>query len=150
VEQDLFVDPYGRSYVVIQDRTVGLAPRDSLIQIPASGNRLKWIAGHLMAGRSNPPTPLGTTTVWSRADAERYPPGSPPILDGAGALPFERIMTDFDRSPDALLAALRALSPGAIERAAGDTILGAELLRYGLHEAYHAGQLKLLRSLAGK
>ena len=67
-----------------------------------------------------------------------------------GARPFERIMADFDRSQEALLAALRALSPRASDQAAGDATLGVELLRHGLHEAYHAGQLELLRSLAGK
>ena len=63
-----------------------------------------------------------------------------------GTRPFERIMADFDRSQEAL----GALSPGAINQAAGEAILGAELLRYDLHEAYHAGQLELLRSLAVK
>lgn len=148
--RELFVDLYGRTYAVIKDRTAGLAHGDSLIQPPAGGNCLNWIAGHLMASRGNLLALLGAPTIWSRADAERYLPGSPPILDHTGARPFERIMADFDRSQEALLAALGALSPAAINRAAGDATLGGELLRYGLHEAYHAGQIELLRSLAGK
>jgi hypothetical protein len=147
ISSDELIDLYTWTYNAIKDQAMGVTQEASLHHPLGGGNCLNWVVGHIVAGRSNVLSMLGAPTIWSYSDAKSYLPGSMPLTDGAGAYPLERIMIDLDRTQDGLIAALRGQSADALAATKGDKTLAAELLAYGLHEAYHAGQTELLRCL---
>ncbi len=147
ISSDELIGLYTWTYNAIKDQTMGVTQEASLRHPPGGGNCLNWVAGHIVAGRSNVLSMLGTPTIWSYSDAKPYLPGSAPLTYGANAYALERILADLDRTQDNLVAALHGLSARDLAALRGDKALAVELLTYGLHEAYHARQTALLRSL---
>jgi uncharacterized damage-inducible protein DinB len=93
---------------------------------------------------------LGEQPVWSAAQAERYKRGSAPVKDGSDARKFEEILADFTTSQERIRAGLGRLKDEDLSRKNGDQELGEALHFLHFHEAYHIGQIGLLRRIAGK
>ncbi len=118
---------------------------ESLCQPPAGGNCLNWVVGHIVVARANVLALLGEAPSWDWAGLRRYIPGSAPVTAGADALGFERLLADFDRAQEQLVAALGRQSPEDLAAVRDDRTLGAHLASCHFHESYHAGQIELLR-----
>jgi hypothetical protein len=146
---------YAESYETISRETQGLSHEDSLMQPPGALNCLNWMVGHVMASRSNVLAMLGEPSVWGWAEARRYIPGSEPITTGEDALDFAQILADLKRSQRQLLRFLGRATPEAMgaecDASYSEALktLGAQLAFAQAHEAYHAGQVELLRRLIG-
>ncbi|TMQ65737.1 MAG: hypothetical protein E6K77_02380 [Candidatus Eisenbacteria bacterium] len=93
---------------------------------------------------------LGEQPVWSASDGELYKRGSTPIAGGATAKPFPAIFQALDQSQERLLAGLSRMQDSDLGSADTKGSLAAKLAGLQFHEAYHAGQLGLLRRIAGK
>jgi hypothetical protein len=144
---------YAATHAEIRIHTGGLTHEDSLRQPPSGLNCLNWVAGHIMASRSNVLAMLGEPSVWGWAEAKRYIPGSEPVTTGADALPFGRILADLDRAHRQLDGFLRRATPETLEAGCDGgysgaiKTVGAQLAFAHAHEAAHAGQLEQLRRL---
>lgn len=128
----------------------GLSHEESLIQPPRGGNCLNWVAGHVVANRNFILGLVGEQPIWSEAEMEPYKRGSAPIRDGSRARKFEQIVADFTRAQERLRAGLGRLTEQDLARKKGDESVGDSLRFLQFHEAYHIGQMGLLRRMAGK
>lgn len=143
---------YGSTHWLIGKMVDGLSNDDSLIQPPFEANCFNWILGHILAGRNEALTYLGTEPIWGEAELARYRTGSPPITEAGQALPLERLLNDFEESQRRILAALESIAPEEletiIETRFGERPTGQHIAGLHWHETYHTGQLELLRALA--
>jgi hypothetical protein len=134
--------------------TMGVNARDltheeSLVE-PPGGNCANWVLGHIVQNRGAILSLLGEKPVWSEGEGERYKRGSAPITARDKPKPFPEIFQALDRSQERILAGLSRVKDedlGSVETKG--SLLG-NLCGLQFHEAYHAGQLGLLRRIVGK
>jgi uncharacterized damage-inducible protein DinB len=128
----------------------GLSHEDSMVQPPAGGNCLNWVAAHIVASRGAILDLLGEAPVWDTDRNDRFKRGSRPVQDTKDSLPFDSIVADFRRSQERIQAGLARLSDEELLEKRGDDTLADKLHFLQFHEAYHIGQAGLLRRMAGK
>jgi len=141
---------FGVNHRALELNVNGLSHEDSLVQPPRGGNCLNWVAGHVVANRNSILGLVGEQPIWSEAETEPYKRGSAPIQDGSRARKFEHIVADFVRSQERLRAGLARMTEEDLAKKKGDETVGATLHFLQFHEAYHIGQMGLLRRMAGK
>jgi len=128
----------------------GLSHEDSMVQPPAGGNCLNWVAAHIVASRGAILDLLGEAQVWDTDRNDRFKRGSRPVQDTKDSLPFDSIVADFRRSQERIQAGLARLTDEGLLEKRGDDTLADKLHFLQFHEAYHIGQAGLLRRMAGK
>ncbi len=89
---------------------------------------------------------LDAPNTWDLAALARYIPESP-VGDAPGAWPFPDLLQDLERSQHQLNAILTAIMPETLQSVIDQRTIGAHLLFYHAHEAYHAGQLEIICQL---
>lgn len=148
---------YGFSRYVLKKNTAGLSHEESIIAPREGGNCVNWILGHIIASRNSLLEVLGEGQIWSEEISARYARGSSPIVGAAEAMPWSRLLTDFEISQDRLVSGFKRLDPqrlvDASQSGAADSeikTLGDSLAIHSFHESYHLGQLGILRRVLGK
>lgn len=141
---------YGLNLMVIEKNVEGFTPEDSFFQPQSEGNCANWVLGHIVSTRNEVMKLIGESPLWSKEETEPYRRGSLPLTDESIALPLAKMLTDLRASQDKLLTALDQMSPEELEAPLEDGTLYEQLAVIQFHEAYHAGQLGLLRRLIGK
>ncbi len=137
---------FGANFHVIQVNTNGITHEDSMVQPQPAGNCINWVLGHIVVHRNKILNLVGKPAVWSADEVAPYVRGSAPMRDLALAQPFSKILEDFARSQEVLIGALGAMGDEAMKR----DDAGEKLTWLSFHETYHAGQIGLLRRIAGK
>jgi hypothetical protein len=134
-------------------RNVGdLTHEESLIAPPKAGNCANWVLGHIVTNRAFILELVNEQPLWGEADGDIYARQSKP-LDPALARPFESLLADFEQTQERLRRGLENLDPELLDlkhKEGATRPRGAQLHFLHFHEAYHAGQLGLLRRMAGK
>jgi uncharacterized damage-inducible protein DinB len=147
------VDLFGMNAWVVGKQTEGLTHADSLLQLPFRGNCLNWVLGHIVGNRNGILKVLGEPPIWSEEEEAPYKYGSEPITCDENCHSLEKLLSDFGRSQEPLVAALERISQEelakTIETFRGEELLGDHVAFLLWHESYHVGQLELLRQLAG-
>ena len=129
----------------------GITHEESLIQPEPAGNTINWILGHILATRNRLHQLLGVEEPWSSELAYRYTG-----LDGAGwtpenAVALRTIAAELARSQQQVMAAFDDMSSQTLARRASDGRTLAEVLGFfHFHEAYHTGQIALVRRIVGR
>lgn len=148
---------FGFSHWLVQENAKGLTDAECLLQMPGGGSTVNWIAGHLLSTRNALLGMLGADPVWADPRAADYGRGTQPVTDAGQGVPCAEILGEFVASQEPLLAALAELTPEQLAQPAPfspagrkDETVGTLLPALAFHEAYHAGQIGLLRRLAGK
>lgn len=142
---------FGLNHRVLHINLEGVTNDEALVQPQSAGNCINWVVGHLVATRGIALVALGSKPSWPVEEASRYQRHSPPIAGPGDGAPFDRLVQEFDRSQVELEAALGALSDADLARVhENNETLGQRLAFLHFHEAYHLGQLGLLRRIAGK
>lgn len=144
---------YGINHRALELNVDGLSHEDSLIQPPRGGNCLNWVVGHVVANRNFILGLVGEQPIWSEAEMEPYKRGSAPMKDGSRAKKFEQLVADFSLAQERIRAGLSRLTDQDLARKKGekgDETVGDSLHFLQFHEAYHIGQMGLLRRMAGK
>ena len=139
---------FGYNHYAIGVNARDLTHQESLRGPEPGGNCANWVLGHIVHTRGAILGLLGEKPVWDPAESERYKRGSAPITD-AEAKPFPEILGALDRSQERILAGLERMKPEEMG-SGGEGTLAGKLATLQFHEAYHAGQLGLLRRIAGK
>ncbi len=147
IGQLLLQNLYRDSYALVRQQIEGIGHQESLYQPPYGGNCVNWILGHIVVARCNFMMLLDVPSIWEMAQCRRYIPGSDPVTAESGATPFETLCGDLGRTQEQLLSALGRVSDEKLQETSGDRSIGAHLAFYNSHEAYHAGQLELLRQM---
>ncbi len=134
----------------------GLSTAESLQPPATGGNCLNWVVGHVLAARNHILALLGEPPALAPAVAQRFERGSEPLRDPAAALDLDEARAVFRDAQERILAGLQRLTPEQLAAAAPfspgnrpDETVGSLLLGMVWHEAYHVGQLGVLRRVAG-
>ncbi len=130
----------------------GMTHEQSLLQPSPGGNCANWILGHLTNVQNGVMHLLGEKPVWESADLARA--GEDPITGPGNAIQWDTLRDRFLGSRERCLAAVSALSDGALAESVphpfGGTCTRAEVLNLlAFHQTYHTGQLALSRRIAG-
>jgi len=151
------VDPLRRLFqlnsFVLERNLAGVTQEESLRHPAEGGNCINWVLGHILTTRNAIHGLLGDEPLWPADRAARYARGSDAIRGaGAGVLPIAELVRDLDTSNARLSAAFERTTDGDLTRpsAESDASVGDMLVTLAFHEAYHAGQLGVLRRVAGK
>lgn len=130
----------------------GISDEESRRRPPHGGNSINWVVGHIVSYRQLTLELLGEEPVWPRERREAYGRGSSGDVPGDQVLPLARLMEDLQATTAAIVRRLEALSDDALEAPGPNPkqTLGQRLAFLSFHESYHAGQIGLLRRLAGK
>jgi len=142
---------YEYTNFVINANTDGIGNEESLAQPHTGGNCMNWVLGHLVCHRNKILGHAGGQPVMDGDPMTRYDRGSDPIVDDTDAVAFERLRTEYLESHERLKARFEVMSPDWLAKDAhGGKTVGQMLAGLMFHEAYHAGQLGVLRRLLGK
>lgn len=153
ITADNLIAMYARNVAFVKSLTDGLNHADSLAQPSVPGNCINWVIGHILVYRNRMMKILGQPLVFDEVTAARYVRDSKPVLgDESGIGIFEDMRHTLEDSQDKLAAALRTLSPDDAQRmwTFGEfNMTAAEWMLFLLrHEAYHIGNLEILRQVA--
>ncbi len=141
---------FKKSYTQIKDATAGIRHADS-IQTPAwGGNCMHWTVGHVVVARCNFLNLLDIASIWDWATCKLFIPGSAPTSESSNHINFSALRRDLDRTQELLIAALDHYSEVEMTVIKEDLTIGEHLASYATHEAYHAGQLEILRRGLGQ
>lgn len=143
---------------VVRLNVRGVTQAESLVQPRPAGNCMNWVVGHILGIYDEWTLPLlGEDSVLARGTLSRYARGTPPLRDAAEALELQELLTAWDEAVRRIDAGLAGLTPKALVRPAPhspngnpDETVRSFLTGTFFHQAYHAGQLGLLRRLTGK
>jgi len=143
---------FGMMYRVAEMNLEGMTHEQSLIQPGSGGNCANWILGHLVNVQNGAMELLGEAPVWESEDLARA--GWTPITGELGAIDWNILKDRFLDSRERFLAAVSMLSEKVLAEDVPDPFGGrtsrAKLLNtLAFHQAYHAGQLGLVRRIAG-
>lgn len=147
----------GATREVIRLNLAGLTHEESVIQPRPGGNCLNWIVGHLLSVYNSALPLLGQEPVMERALLKRYERGSPPLERASDALNFTELLASWNKATERIDAGLSGLTGDVLHRPAPrsptgnpDETIGSLLATVLFHQAYHAGQIGVLRRLVGR
>ena len=143
---------YDFNHVAITRNCEGLVHNETLIRPVPKGNCANWVLGHIVHNRSFILTLVKQQPLWGEGEGDMYARESKPLEPG-DALPLPRLLADLEETQARLRRGLEALAPEELDlkhEEGASRPRGAQLHFLHFHEAYHAGQLGLLRRMAGK
>jgi len=133
----------------------GVDHEDSLAQPKPAGNCANWVLGHMVKARNGTLGVLGQKPFASGDKFAAY--GNEPIRKKEQALPWNELVDLFKSSQAPLEKALETVKTEDLAKPASfsptgnpNETVGSLLASLAFHEAYHAGQLGLLRRLGGR
>ncbi len=148
------IDTLETNQRMIHTELAGLTHVESLVQPNFNANCINWVIGHILSSRDTCLKLLELPPVLSEAETTTYNYGSDPLTSAEKAIQLSDLTARLDASFDALVQGLQSVSSAQLEVEAQlwdkPQPLGGLLAFFFWHEAYHVGQLNLLRQVAGK
>ena len=148
-----------------QNRTIQFAVKinsesishpESLVSPAPGGNNMNWVLGHIVCVYNHVLPMVGQPTVLDYDKVKRYDRGSAPITS-EDAIEFATLLAGFDQAVERFEAGLGTLTPEQLDEKAPfspsnnpDETVRSLLVLLAFHQAYHSGQLGVLRRIAGK
>lgn len=148
---------YEISYGAINRNLEDVSQEESLVRPQPAGNCLNWVLGHIVLYRGIVQKVLGRTPIFEGADAKPYERGS--HYDGTERyLDLATLRGLLSDAHQDLIPAISELTEEHLARPVPEELnrpplagpVGNALARLNFHESYHAGQIGLLRRIAGK
>ena len=148
---------YEISFGAINRNLEDVSNDESLVRPQPAGNCLNWVLGHIVVYRGTMLKVIGRSPVLDDVAAAPYKRGSQP--DGTGTYldlaTLRGLLADAHRE---LIPAVSVMTdqqlashvPEEFNRPPLAGPVGNALARLSFHESYHAGQIGLLRRIAGK
>ena len=131
----------------------GLSHADSLLAAAPGTNCMNWMLGHIVSNRTPVLELLGSAPLWTAAEGEPYNEGGAWADPAAIARPWESLLADFETTQERIRSGLAAVSAGrlaALHTPESRRPRGLQLHFFLFHEAYHIGQIGLMRRVVGK
>jgi uncharacterized damage-inducible protein DinB len=151
VSGKLLATQYRYNHFVLHRNTEDLDLADSLTAPGPGGNCVNWVLGHILANRNAALALVGGEPALSEAEAAVYARGGEGLTDLKEALTLDELRKRLDASQKVLQARLEAMTEEDLGAAADDdSTVGETLAGLVFHEAYHAGQIGILRRVTGK
>ena len=143
---DLLLTQYQASHRVLHRNLDGIHHEESLKAPKDGGNCLNWVLGHLVSTRNLVLDLLGQRPVMSPEEAQAYRQEGG---DPARFLKLEDLKLALDRSQEAINTGFQKLSSEAANTPAYGSTVGGMLAVLSFHEAYHGGQVGIIRRALG-
>lgn len=129
----------------------GITHEESLIVPDPGGNCLNWVLGHIVSARNRIMTQIGIPPVWQLDLAFHYSGREEADWSPDKAIDLKSIETDLARSQAEIINALEMVQDDMLTTPdEKGRLLGDALIFFNFHEAYHGGQVALLRRIIGK
>jgi hypothetical protein len=129
----------------------GITREEALVRPERGGNCINWVTGHIVASRNNVLTLLDHHPIWPKPLAHLYSGRDDSGWTNETAADFDIIRADLARSQKTIMAALDSVDArGLSKRSENGRTLAEVLGFFQFHEAYHAGQVGVLRRIVGK
>lgn len=132
----------------------GISDAESVVAPDRGGSSINWILGHIIQSRHRVFGLMGLSGVWSEDKVDIYGRGTVPDADRALSLVELRRVLDESQQP--FLVRLKELTEEELDaplaepsKVLGKTLRTA-LIFMSFHEAYHCGQIGILRRMVGK
>ena len=140
---------------ILEAQVGDLSEEEALFQPPEGGNCANFVLGHITVSRNEMLELVGLPASWEPGARARYERGSEPIAGpGPGVLPFAELLRLHEETQAPLVERIVAMSEAELAVRVpwfgGDLDKQGVLAGYLFHEAYHLGQLGLIRRLLGK
>ena len=136
---------------------LGIGHEESLVAPPGGGNCINWILGHLVVARVEALALLGREPRIAAGSLGRYGMGQLPLERPGEATPLGELSEAFQDLQDPLLDAIRSAGPEVLARHVPNSPTGnsketvaSRVVGIAFHEAYHLGQIGILRRMLGK
>ncbi|MCH9032388.1 MAG: DinB family protein [candidate division Zixibacteria bacterium] len=141
---------------VLKRATDGLTNGKEFVSPKEGGNCASWILGHLVHYRNKRFYLLEIDPLYPAEKYVRYKKGTSPLSESDSGLPFAELITAFDKIHEAWMTALdemtedklSAKTPDSTQSNPDETV-GSLLSKMVFQEAYHIGQIGLLRKVCG-
>ena len=145
----------GLTEYVLKRNVEGLTHEDSLRQPQPGGNCANWTLGHIVRTRNNFLGMLAGKPLLDPQKFDRYEIN--PIEKDSDAVRWEELITAYDQLTGPIMESLGKLTPEKMAEKAPfspsgnpNETIGSLLAAFTFHEAYHSGQIGLLRRLTGR
>lgn len=130
--------------------TVGISHEESILQLPFEHNCMNWILGHIVTNRSHVLETVGAAHAWQEEVRALYHQDTPPVTSESPSVKFENLIAHLDESLELLKIALENVSNEFFEELhnnyRGEKTRYTHVNSFHWHEAFHVGQLEILRS----
>ena len=146
VGKKMLLTAYQYSYYLVTEAYQDLTHQESLLKPPGGENPANWVLGHILTSRSNIMAMLGLEPIWDFDRCKPYLPDSEPITPESQVEDFEVMVAELISSQEEFIAELQGLTDDLLMEPQGENSLGEELAGYAIHEAYHAGELAIIRN----
>ena len=133
----------------------GITDEAALIEPHPGGNCINWIVGHILISRDAILGLLGQKPIFQNNRTAQYKRGAK-VADVGKLVPLSELIEALDASQKKLMTALEKLPEAEANKpvepagSAPKTALIDQLTFLQFHEAYHIGQVGLLRRIVGK
>lgn len=126
---------------VVNKNLEGISQEDSLVSPANGGNCINWVLGHITVTRDEMLKEMGLEKICDEVMRGLYIQGSKPI-ERDTALDVNFLLKKYNESQDMIVNELasKEFTEEKIKIFAG----------FGFHEAYHCGQIGILRRVAGR
>lgn len=153
-EVEVYRQIAGFVHTVVNRCAEGITQEESLIKPGNEGNCMNWVLGHLVRVYDDVMPLVGQK---SSGEFERYERGGSPLKNGEGAADISALRQAWNEKAKRFEDGLATLTAKQLEAPAPFSPMNnpketvSSLLSMMLfHQAYHAGQMGLLRRVAGK
>jgi len=150
--QDVLAKQFAVMYATATLNLEGFTQEQSLVQPGPEGNCANWILGHMVNVHNGVMKLAGEAPVWENEQLAQA--GWNPITDPSRAIEWNSLRERFLGSRERCVDAVRKMSDAAMadtvpDPFGGNTTRGELLSRLSYHQAYHVGQLGVVRRIAG-
>lgn len=121
----------------------GITHEESLISPQAGGNCINMVLGHIVITRDTLLETFGFEGICNEKMGKMYAQGAPP-LEAEDAVDINELLRRYNDSQEKITNVLPQQDLGGEEEKIKN------LLGLAFHEAYHAGQIGILRRVIGK
>jgi len=131
------------NHFVINENFKDISQQDSLVSSPSGGKCMNMVLGHIVVTRDALLETLGFEGMCNEKMNKLYAQGAPPVKQREAA-DKDDLLRMFNESQGKIMKKLPKKDLG------GDEEKVKNITGLSFHEAYHAGQLGVLRRIAGK
>ncbi|MBC8486996.1 MAG: hypothetical protein H8D45_13285 [Bacteroidetes bacterium] len=134
---------FNYNHYVINENFKDVSQQDSLVSSPSGGNCMNMVMGHIVVTRDALLEILGFEGVCNEKMNKIYAQGAPPVKREE-AVDKDELLKMFNESQEKIIKVLPETDISSDEEKVKN------ITGFSFHEAYHAGQLGVLRRIAGK
>jgi len=152
---EMLISQFQFNQMVLTQLLSDVSHDESLKPTSEDGKRINWLLGHILVARVDLLKQMGGQPHWNDGAAAPYR-RSDGNFDASSARNIAALKSALEDSYQRLIAVLEGSRPTLDEMSPLPTATGRKLTwgqragSYICHEAYHAGQIGLMRRLLGK